>query len=357
MRPEPTPNAAAAPTVSVVLPVYNGGKYLAEAIESILGQTFTDFELLVIDDGSTDGSLQVLRDFEQKDNRIRLHTRENRGLVPTLNELIQMSRGTWIARMDADDIARPERLARQLDWLEQTGADVCGSWVQRFGSGDKRLVRLYQSDHAIKTELLFFSPFAHPSVMFRASLAKMLPYDDTWIKAEDYDLWIRAVEAGWKMSNIPEVLLLYRVHPGQVSVQAAEFQQQQGHKIRRRYWRYHFESMGLDESFIDGGLKIFYAPADQVDMDAVDSLFAALLSFSDTEARAVIFPHLSRLYRLVAADCPGIVSRWTRMQENFGTGSGFKTGLQLLLFRLLRIRRGSLLFKWFRLLHQWRMAR
>ena len=345
------------PKISVVLPVYNGGDYLGEAVGSILGQTFTDFELLILDDGSSDNSLQVLREFEKMDSRVRLRTRENRGLVPTLNELIQMSRGTWIARMDADDVARPERLARQLAWLQQTDADVCGSWVQRFGSGDKRVVRTYQSDHAIKTELLFFSPFAHPSVMFRASLAKMLPYDDTWIKAEDYDLWVRAAEAGWQMSNIPEVLLHYRVHADQVSVQAAEFQQLQGHKIRRRYWHYLFESMGLDTSGIDSGLKIFYAPAEEVDMDAVDGLFSTILAASDTEAREVIFPHLARLYRLVAADCPGVVFRWFRMQRNYAGGRGLKTGLQLLLFRLLRIRQGSFLFECIRWLHKWRMAR
>lgn len=345
------------PQISVVLPVYNGGDYLEEAVQSILDQTYSDFELLVIDDGSTDGSLQLLREFEKTDKRIRLFARENRGLVPTLNELISMARGTWIARMDADDIARPQRLARQLEWLQKTGADVCGSWVQRFGSGDNRLVQLYQSDHAIKTALLFFSPFAHPSVMFRASLAKMLPYDDNWIKAEDYDLWIRAAQAGWKMSNVPEALLLYRVHQGQVSMQAADFQQQQGHKIRRRYWHDYFASKGLDQSIIDSGLKIFYAPASEVDINSVESLFCALLAASDAEARQVILPQLARLYRLVAADCPGVLFRWMRMHRQFAAGSGFNTGLQLFVFRLLRIRPGSLLFKWFRVLHQRRMAR
>ena len=345
------------PEISVVLPVYNGGDYLSESIQSILEQSYTDFELLILDDGSTDNSLQLMRGFEQKDSRIRIYSRENRGLVPTLNELIQMARGTWIARMDADDVADSARLQRQLDWLRQTGTDVCGSWVQRFGSGDQRLVRLYQSDQAIKTELLFYSPFAHPSVMFRASLAKMLPYDETWIKAEDYDLWVRAAAAGWKMSNIPEALLLYRVHEGQISVQDAEFQQQQGHKIRRRYWHYFFSSLGLDESEIDSGLEIFYLPAGRVDMNRVDSLFSNLLSVSNAEARAVILPQLARLYRLVAADSPGIVRRWFRMHQKFGVGGGLKTGLMLALFRLLRIRQDSRLFRWFHTLHKWRITR
>jgi glycosyltransferase involved in cell wall biosynthesis len=354
MTSTPLQQEHSAPLISVVLPVYNAEAYVAEAIQSILDQTFSDFELLIIDDGSTDRSPHILREYADMDSRIRLRSRGNLGLVKTLNELIAWSRGIWIARMDADDIARPQRLARQLEWLQQTGVDVCGSWVKRFGCGDDRLVQLYESDHSIKTELLFFSPFAHPSVMFRAALAKQLPYDDTWIKAEDYDLWIRAAEAGWKMSNVPEPLVLYRVHEDQVSVKAADFQQQQGHKIRRRYWHSRFAAMGLDETLIDDGLKVFYASPGDVNMDKVDGLFAALLAASDAEARSVVFPQLARLYRLMAADCPGIVSRWIGLQRKFGSGSGLKTALQLFFFRILRVRKGSLLYQWIRGVNKWR---
>lgn len=342
------------PEISVILPVHNGASFLAEAIESILDQTYRDFEFLMIDDGSTDASLQLMQNYAQKDARIRLLARENRGLVETLNEMVDMAHGTWVARMDADDVSMPNRLARQLEWLEQTGADICGSWVQRFGNADNRLLRMHQSDGAIKTELLFHSPFAHPSVMLRASVAKRLPYDDAWIKAEDYDLWVRAAEAGLTMTNIPEALLRYRVHEGQVSAQAADFQQQQGHKIRRRYWRYYLESRNLDTTRLDDCLQIFSLSGSELDMDAVESVFTALLNNSDDEAVAVIMSHLKRLYLLAAAISPDIVSRWDRLQREFGVGSGLKTRMQLRLFRLFRIRRNSRLFKWLRKLQLWR---
>src|SRR6185369_4386478 len=126
----------AVPLISVVLPVYNGEKYLAEAIDSILGQTLTDFELIIIDDGSTDNSLAILKQYKQRDNRIRLIARENRNLATTLNDLIDLAQGEWVARMDQDDIALPHRFEKQLQWLEQTGADICGSSIRFFGTSD-----------------------------------------------------------------------------------------------------------------------------------------------------------------------------------------------------------------------------
>ncbi len=338
------------PTISVALAVHNGGDFLAEAIESILNQSYTNFEFLMIDDGSTDASLQVMRDYAKKDKRIHLLSRENRGLVATLNELIGMARGAWIARMDADDVSLPNRFSKQLEWLEMTGADICGSWVQRFGTSDNRLVRLHQSDAAIKTELLFYSPFAHPSVMFRTDLAKQLPYDDAWLKAEDYDLWVRAAEAGWNMTNIPEALVRYRMHEGQVSSQAAEYQQQQGHKIRRRYWRYVFASRNLDTARLDDCLQIFSAPHSGVDMDVADSVFTALLDTSDGEEKEIIMSHVTRLYLLAASFHPDIVVRWSKLNSRFGSGSGFKARLQLQLFRLFRIHKDSRLFRWMKAL-------
>ncbi len=345
------------PTISVILPVFNGGAFLAEAIESILDQTYTNFEFLMIDDGSTDSSLQVMQKYERKDKRIRLVTRGNRGLVFTLNEMIEMARGSWIARMDADDVALPNRFARQLEWLEETEADVCGSWVKRFGGADQRVVRFHQSGSAIKTELMFCSPFAHPAIMFAASLAKLCPYDDTWIKAEDYDLWVRGVEAGWKMTNVPEVLLLYRTHPEQISVQSAEFQQEQGRKIRYRYWCFLFQKMGLETKNLEECLEVFNPSAVELEMDSVDSMFTMLLRNSNDESRPIIFVHLTRLYILAAANFPDIVSRWNRLNREFGSGRGITTRLQLLIFRLFRIREGDRVFKWLRLLHVRRAAR
>src|SRR5690606_2233261 len=112
-----------------------------------------NFELIIIDDGSTDDSYSILKRIQATDPRIVLRSRENRGLVETLNEAIGIARGAWIARMDADDIALPYRLERQLNWVTQTNSDLAGSWVQRFGTSDQRVMRFSQSHQVLKMEL------------------------------------------------------------------------------------------------------------------------------------------------------------------------------------------------------------
>lgn len=347
---------AITPLISVVLPVHNGEKYLAEAIDSILVQTFANFELIMIDDGSTDGSQHILQEYERCNPRVRVIVRENRGLVTTLNDSIEIARGAWIARMDQDDIALPHRFERQLQWLEQTNADICGSWVRRFGTSDKRVVRLRQTDEAIKIGMLFCSPFAHPSVMMRTALIKQLRYDKAWEKAEDYDLWGRAAEAGLKMTNVPEVLLLYRVHAEQISNRTASRQLQQAKEIRRRYWEFVFHSMQLNRKWIDETLKIFAPSLPDVDMDAVDASFAGLLSHSYGESRDVIFENVTRLYFKAAANCPNIVSRWDKLNREFGQGWGATTKFQLWLFRLLQIHPDGALFKQLRKIYVWKVS-
>lgn len=343
------------PLISVVLPVYNGEKYLVEAIDSILAQTFVDFELIMIDDGSTDGSFGILQKYENQDARVRVFTRENRGLVATLNEGIDLARGSWIARMDQDDIALPQRFERQLKWLEQTGADICGSWVQRFGTSDKRVVRLHKTDEAIKTEIMFSSPFVHPSVMMRTAMVRQLHYDVTCEKAEDYDFWVRAAVAGWKMTNVPEVLLRYRVHSEQISTKTMILQHQVGQKIRRRYWVFMFSSMKLNINRIDEALKVFEPSLIEIDMDAVDLLFAELLQHSSGQSSDIIFGHVTRLYCRVAASCPDIVSRWSNLNRVFGNERGLGIKFRLWLFRRLRIRLNGDIFKNLKKLYVWSM--
>jgi len=343
------------PLVSVVLPVYNGKKYLATAIDSILAQTFKNFELIMIDDGSSDGSQQLMREYEQLDNRVRLFLRENRGLATTLNDSIDLARGMWIARMDQDDIALPHRLERQLEWLNATGADISGSWIQRFGTSDKQVLKLRETDDAIKMEMLFYSPFAHPTVMMRTALVRQLRYDSAWEKAEDYDLWERAIEAGWKMTNVPEVLLFYRVHAKQISTQTGYQQQKLGQEIRRRYWGFVFCAMQLNTESIDKTLKIFESSS-AVDIDALDASITQLLQHTYGESKAVIFDHATRLYLRAAAHCPSIVSRWSRLNSQFGRGGGYSTKFKLWFFRALRIEMDGEVFGQLKKLYVWGMC-
>ncbi|WP_051901522.1 glycosyltransferase family 2 protein [Methylotenera sp. L2L1] len=338
------------------MPVYNGEQYLAEAIESILAQTFNNFELIIIDDGSTDASLEVLRVYEKRDSRIRLITRENRNLATTLNDIVSLARGKWLARMDQDDIALPQRFERQLQWLQQTEADITGSWVQRFGTSDRRLVRLRQTDDAIKMELLFCSPFAHPSIMMRTTLIKQLCYDNTWEKVEDYDLWERAARAGWKMTNVPEVLLLYRIHDTQISTKTANSQQQLTQLIRQRYWEFVCYSMDLDPKCVDELMKIFKFSPSSINMDAVDALFTKLLYSRQGESRVIIFDHMTRLYFRVAASNPTVVFRWGRLNRDYGKGLGLSTKFQLMIFSLLRIHVDGVLFRQLKKFHVWKAS-
>lgn len=336
------------PEISVAFPVYNGEQYLAEAIDSILAQTFTNFELIIVDDGSTDNSLQVLEKYQRCDPRIRLVARENRNLVATLNQIIDLARGKWIARMDQDDIALPHRFERQLEWLKDTGADISGSWVRRFGSSDKRIVRLRQTDEAIKMEMLFSSPFAHPSVMMRTALVKQLRYDNAWEKAEDYDLWRRAAEAGWRMTNVPEVLLLYRMHESQISTATSTRQQQLTLKIQRRYWESIFDAMQLDHRWIGEVLKIRGFTEAIPNMDAVDAALTGILQHSHGEARDAILGHAMRLYFRIAVDCPDVTSRWQRLTRGVGARATISVLLKLWVLHFFEIRPENRVFALFR---------
>lgn len=304
------------PLISVVLPVYNAVDYVEESVASILAQTCADFELLAIDDGSTDGSLAVLQRIAKSDSRVILISRENRGLVSTLNEGISVARGTWIARMDADDIALPNRFLRQIQQLDLAGADICGSWIRLFGGRAKHLIKHAETHDGIAAELLFGSPFAHPSVMMRASLAKTLQYDVAWDKCEDYDLWRRAFFAGWRMTNVPEVLLLYRQHSAQISTASSAQQQILTRKVRREYWSVVFSSYGVNEVAFHELLKLRDASGESVDMDKVDEAVNAMLTVTSGEARDVVVDQALRLYYRAAGLCPSVSSRWAGLSHS-----------------------------------------
>jgi glycosyltransferase involved in cell wall biosynthesis len=203
------------PLVSVILPVYNAGEYLKEAVFSILNQTFTDFELILINDGSTDGCLNFLE--EIVDTRIKRYDNpSNLGLIATLNRGIELSNGEFIARMDADDIAFPDRFSEQINVLKNCPEiGVVGCWIQRFGFKDD-IFELPVNDAEIKTSLFFFCPLSHPAVILRKCLLidNNIRYDERFLDAEDYQLWFQLVKVA-KFYNIPKVLLKYRIHENQ----------------------------------------------------------------------------------------------------------------------------------------------
>lgn len=228
--------------VTVLMPVYNGENYLRPAIESILSQTYRDFELLIIDDGSSDGSASIIRSYTDK--RIRLLKNPTRlKLSGALNRGIGEARGNLIARMDADDIARPERLARQVEFLHKNPEiGVCGAWVKRFGSVRATVDKNPTDSEEIRAYALFECPFSHPTVMFRKNFfaEHNLRYNGDYYPAEDYEIWSRAVQL-FPCANLPEVLLDYRVHSAGMTGAEWNDMDAQGAKIGQS----NLERMGL----------------------------------------------------------------------------------------------------------------
>jgi len=225
------------PIVTVLMPVYNGGSFLAEAVESILGQTFTDFEFIIINDGSSDGSEDILLHYERLDERVHVYQQENRGLIASLNRGLDLARGKYLARMDADDISLPHRLARQVEILEQQpDLVILGSTYEVINETGKCIgvTRPLTFDTAIRWEMLFQCAFAHPSVMFRLNVLckQRLAYDPGALHAEDYELWSRLLEYGQGM-NCSEILIRRRVHDQQVGKTSAEQQQNTADEVAR----------------------------------------------------------------------------------------------------------------------------
>lgn len=203
-------------TVSIVLPVYNAQDYINESIYSILNQTFTNFELIIIDDGSTDKSYEIINSFDDPRIKILKHER-NLGLIKSLNEGIRLSSGELIARMDADDISQPKRLEKQVNFLKSNhNIGVCSTWYEVMAR--KKYIKRDETDpEKVKSLLLYYCPLAHPTVMFKKSIIEKVNYYSTdYPHAEDYELWIRLIEIT-NIANIPEVLFRYRPHDNQVS--------------------------------------------------------------------------------------------------------------------------------------------
>jgi glycosyltransferase involved in cell wall biosynthesis len=203
--------------ISVILPVYNGQLYLKEAIESILNQSYANFELIIINDGSIDDSEKLIQSY--KDERIVYIKNDiNIGLIETLNKGLIFSKGKYIARMDADDISLPNRLEKQVCFLEENPAfGLLGTGYSIFGGKEEEVH--YPSEHEkLKIACLSYNPFCHPSVMIRKAVLDEfnLKFQKEYIHAEEYKLWTEILSVT-KCHNLKEILLKYRFHSSQIS--------------------------------------------------------------------------------------------------------------------------------------------
>jgi glycosyltransferase involved in cell wall biosynthesis len=213
---------SAIPAVSVLMPVYNGARYVAEAVDSILAQSFGDFEFMIVNDGSTDRSEKILREYETRDNRIRVISRPNTGIVGALNDGLAQCKAELIARMDADDVSLPQRFERQVQYMRDN--PDCVAVGSRVIGIDPYGCELFRSEHKlihteIDAELLNGVGWAivHPAVMMRAQAVKAIGgYRPLFQWVEDLDLFLRMAEHG-RLANLNEFLLNYRQHTESVN--------------------------------------------------------------------------------------------------------------------------------------------
>lgn len=202
--------------VSILIPVYNSEKWLKECLDSIINQTYKNLEIILVDDGSTDNSLKILKEYEKNDKRIRIFEEEHKGIVEALNKGLENCNGKYIARMDSDDISLPQRIEKQVEYMENNfDCVVLGtnySLIDEDSMDIKRPTNSFQNDLDLRTCLFFFSPFLHPSIMLRNDILRTnnLKYLKELEYLEDRLLYVQLSRLG-KLHNLKEKLVKYRI--------------------------------------------------------------------------------------------------------------------------------------------------
>ena len=241
------------PKISVLMPVFNAERYLKMAIDSILNQTFQDFELIIVNDGSTDTSEKIILSYS--DSRIQYHKNsENIGLIATLNKGIDLCNAPFIARMDADDISLPERLQKQWTFLNKhPHFAMVGSDMEIIDEHNRHIknVQKHCLSGLIKTQLFFKCAFAHPSILIRKDIVAKFRYNPDYLHAEDYFLWSQ-IAFQHTVAGLPEILIKYREHQSSVSRRHRQIQEDTVKKI----YTYHLQKLNITPS--DSELDLHY---------------------------------------------------------------------------------------------------
>jgi glycosyltransferase involved in cell wall biosynthesis len=225
------------------MPTLNAEKFVAEAVESILGQTFTDFEFIIINDGSTDRTAEILETYRARDSRIRVYHQSNAGGAAAMNWGCQLARGQYVARMDADDVSLPPRLAMQVAYLERhPEVRLCGTWMHTFADSTQRLVSYPTDPDVALCSLLFRMPFVGGSIVFDRTLYSQqgIHYSSGVGATDDYLFIVECAKYG-RIASLPEVLYRYRSHPAQVT----KTQREQQHRFARLIRLRQLEDLGL----------------------------------------------------------------------------------------------------------------
>ncbi len=219
--------------VSIIMPAYNVERYLKESINSIIGQSFKNFELIVIDDASTDTTYDILSEY--RDPRIRIYQNStNQGVARTLNLGLKIAKGKYIARMDADDYCDKDRLLYQVNYLENNPSiGICGTWMRAFNDKNTKIIKYPIDPASVKTDLFIYCHIGHPTIMGRKEIFHEFAYDEKFDKAEDYDLWERISER-YQITNIGIPLYNYRIHDDSVTWKFRTIQTEKSDEIRIR---------------------------------------------------------------------------------------------------------------------------
>ena len=247
-----------APKISLIMSVYNGEDYLAETIDSVLSQTFTEWEFIIINDCSTDKTSQMLEEYAAKDNRIKVHTNEtNLRLPSSLNKALSLAQGKYVARMDAADICMPDRLQKQYDFMESNpNIDLSSCRFLTLKNG------VYSSggcggkgdNESIKALLLVTNPILHPGIIAKADVIKELGYDKNFTCTEDMELWTRFVLNGKRVEILSEYLMIYRLHDKQITETTLEKQRKEVINVQKNYLSSLLKSMteAQEDFYING---------------------------------------------------------------------------------------------------------
>lgn len=235
------------PLVSISMPAFNAELYIAEAIDSVLAQTYQNIELIICDDGSSDGTRQIIEKYSDP-RIIKIFSPVNRGLIATRNEIAQIAKGKYLALLDADDVAFPDRIATQVKFLESGEADICGAdhWTLNQKSGAIKPSRQRHTNSDIQALLSVCSPLCNPAVMGRIEIFKAHSYQKSYLHAEDYCLWTEIALSGYQFANIPQKLIIYRLHSTQTSVNHMSV----ARNVFRHYQTRYLEGLGISPAYL-----------------------------------------------------------------------------------------------------------
>lgn len=318
------------PKVTVLMPVYNGEKYLRDAIDSILCQNFTDFEFLIINDGSTDGSQKIIDSYLDKRIKV-LNNEKNIGLVNTLNKGFNEAQGEYIVRMDCDDVSLKNRLSVQVAFMDKNKTvGASGSYYYLLLNEKKALADFPLNQEEMKCFMIFNSPIAHPTAIIRASVIKenKLSYRSECIHAEDYDFWSQMSQYS-ELANVSDVLLNYRVHPNQITGNAAflESKNKTLNAIRLR----HLKQMDIIPTEMEMNIHHLISNGEKAENEQIivqSELWLKKLQVENQKNNKFDEAYLGKI----------ILERWLRMCFNFyGGRKGFQCFINSELYGLIKL--------------------